>query len=293
MDVWMQAHAGSLHEPTAKRVRVAHGGQADRRHANGRCWCGSRDGSCRRTRVPVDDLRAELVPDAVDPLEDDGRPFLSPGTPFAMHTMPGESLTVRTSAGDRPAAAYRPADPDLDGYVVLDFFSFDEWFEEDERIVGHPRDPFKRIDIRSSSRHVRIEVAGQVLAESSRPMLLFETGLPTRYYLPREDVRMDLLRPTSTRTCCAYKGEAAYWSLDLGDRTMDDLVWTYEAPRRRGRDRSPRLLQRPRRPHHRRRPPGPAHDGVRPDRLAGRRQALTERPAPRTSAAPGRRTPVK
>ena len=61
-------------------------------------------------------------------------------------------------------------------------------------------------------------------------MLLFETGLPTRYYLPREDVRMDLLRPTSTRTYCAYKGEAAYWSLDLGDRTLEDLVWTYEAP---------------------------------------------------------------
>ena len=80
------------------------------------------------------------------------------------------------------------------------------------------------------SRQVRIEFEGQVLAESSRPMLLFETGLPTRYYLPREDVRMDPLRPTSTRTYCAYKGEATYWSLDLGDRMLEDLVWTYEAP---------------------------------------------------------------
>ena len=179
--------------------------------------------------VPVDDVRAEVVPDSVE-IPDDGRPFLSPGTPFAMHTTPGESLTVRTSAGDRLAAAFRPADPDLDGYVVLDFFSFDEWFEEEERIVGHPRDPFKRIDIRSSSRHVRIEVDGQVLAESVRPMLLFETGLPTRYYLAREDVRMDLLRPTSTCTWCAYKGEASYWSLDLDDQTLEDLVWTYETP---------------------------------------------------------------
>jgi len=180
--------------------------------------------------VPVVDVRAELVPYAGDPLQDDGRPFLSPGTPFAMHTMPGESLTVRTSAGDRQAAAYRPADAVLDGFVVLDFFSFDEWSEEDERIVGHPRDPFKRIDIRSSSRHVRIEVDGEVLADSSRPMLLFETGLSTRYSLPRGDVRMDLLRQTSTRTYCAYKGEAAYWSLDLGDRTLEDIAWTYEAP---------------------------------------------------------------
>ena len=113
---------------------------------------------------------------------------------------------------------------------MLDFFSFNEWSEEDERIVGHPQDPFKRIDIRSSSRHVRIEVDGEVLADSSRPMLLFETGLSTRYYLPRGDVRMDLLRQTSTRTYCAYKGEAAYWSLDLGDRTLEDIAWTYEAP---------------------------------------------------------------
>lgn len=229
MDVWMQAHAGSLHEPTAKRVRVAHGGEliaeTDRALL---VWEPRRIVPCYA--VPVDDLRVELVRDAVDLPEDDGRPFLSPGTPFAVHTMPGESLSVRTSAGDRPAAAYRPADPDLDGYVVLDFFSFDEWSEEDERIVGHPRDPFKRIDVRRSSRHVRIELDGQVLAESSRPMLLFETGLPTRYYLLREDVRMDLLRPTSTRTYCAYKGEAAYWSLDVGEHTLEDVVWTYEAP---------------------------------------------------------------
>jgi uncharacterized protein (DUF427 family) len=229
MDVWMQAHAGSLYEPTAKRVRVAHGGQpiADTERAL-LVWEHRR--IVPSYAVPADGFRAELVPDVADALEDDGRPFLSPGTPFAMHTMAGESLTVRTSAGDRPGAAFRPADPDLDGYVVLDFFSFDEWSEEDEQIVGHPRDPFKRIDVRRSSRQVRIEVDGQVLAESCRLMLLFETGLPTRYYLPREDIRMDLLRPTSTRTWCGHKGEAAYWSLDLGDRTLEDLAWTYEAP---------------------------------------------------------------
>ena len=229
MDVWMQAHAGPLHEPTAKRVRVAHDGQliVDTERAL-LVWEPRR--IVPSYAVPVDDLHAELVRDAVDLPADDGRPFLSPGTPFAMHTMPGESLGVRTSAGDRPAAAFRPADPDLDGYVVLDFFSFDEWSEEDERIVGHPRDPFKRIDVRRSSRQVRIEFDGQVLAESSGPMLLFETGLPTRYYLSREDIRMDLLRPTSTRTHCAYKGKAAYWSLDLGEHTLEDVAWTYAAP---------------------------------------------------------------
>lgn len=229
MDVWMQAHAGPLHEPTAKRVRVAHGGQlvVDTERAV-LVWEPRR--IVPSYAVPIDDLRAELVRDAVAVLEDDGRPVLSPGTPFAMHTMPGESLGVRTSAGDRPAAAFRPADPDLDGYVVLDFFSFDEWSEEDERIVGHPRDPFKRIDVRRSSRQVRIEFDGQVLAESRAPMLLFETGLPPRYYLPPEDVRMDGLRPTSTRTYCAYKGEATYWSLDVGGHTLEDVAWTYRAP---------------------------------------------------------------
>ena len=147
--------------------------------------------------VPVDDLRAATGPGCRRSPEDDGRPLLSPGTPFAMHTMPGESMTVRTSAGDRPAAAYRPADPDFDGYVVLDFFSFDEWLEEDERIVGHPRDPFKRIDVRNSSRHVRIE-----LRAGARRVVPPDTAVrdrPADAVLPATRGRPDgLLRPTST-----------------------------------------------------------------------------------------------
>ena len=87
-----------------------------------------------------------------------------------------------------------------------------------------------RIDIRRSSRNVRIELDGQPLAESTRPVLVFETSLPTRYYLPREDVRTELLRPSSTSTTCAYKGHASYWSVDLGDEPVNDLVWTYEQP---------------------------------------------------------------
>jgi hypothetical protein len=87
---------------------------------------------------------------------------------------------VRACGQDRPGAGYRPADPDLAGYVVLDFGAFDAWYEEDERNVGHPRDPFHRIDVLASSRHVRLELDGQLLAESSRPVLLFETMLPVR-----------------------------------------------------------------------------------------------------------------
>jgi uncharacterized protein (DUF427 family) len=231
MDVWDQAIAGGMHEPTAKRVRVVHGGEtiADTHRAL-LVWEPRR--IVPSYAVPVSDLHAELVADVIDVPEDDGRPVLHPGIAFAVHSSPGDSMTVRTSSGDRAGAAFRPTDEALEGYVVLDYFSFDEWYEEDERIVGHPRDPFSRIDVRASSRRVRIEVDGQVLAESSRPFLLFETGVPTRYYLPREDVRMDLLRPTATRTWCAYKGQASYWSLDLGDRTLEDLVWTYESPLR-------------------------------------------------------------
>ncbi|GBE63844.1 hypothetical protein MFM001_03060 [Mycobacterium sp. MFM001] len=123
--------------------------------------------------------------------------------------------------------ASRSDDPDLAGYLILDFNAF-EWREEDEHIVAHPHDPFKRIDILASGRHVRIESDGRLLAESSRPLLLFETLLPVRYYLPRADVVVDL-QPTDTVTYCAYKGRASYFSVPEG---LSDVAWTYHAPLR-------------------------------------------------------------
>jgi uncharacterized protein (DUF427 family) len=113
---------------------------------------------------------------------------------------------------------------EIEGYAILDFGAFDSWQEEDERLIGHPRDPFHRIDIRRSSRHVVIERDGRLLAESTRPTLLFETGLPVRFYIPREDVVAEL-EPSDRRSVCAYKGEAGYFSVD-----GLDLVWTYEDP---------------------------------------------------------------
>jgi uncharacterized protein (DUF427 family) len=121
-------------------------------------------------------------------------------------------------------------DADLQGYLALDFHAFDAWFEEDEPIVGHPRDPFKRIDIRESSRHVQVRVAGETVADSRRAHLLFETGLPVRYYLPPEDVRRELLTPTDHQTYCAYKGQASYWSVDAGGERQENLAWTYTEP---------------------------------------------------------------
>jgi uncharacterized protein (DUF427 family) len=145
--------------------------------------------------------------------------------PFARHSTPGDAFTLRTRDAELEAAAFRPADPDLAGLVLLDFPAFDTWYEEDEVIRGHPRDPYHRVDVRRSSRHVRVALDGQVLAETTRPSLVFETHLPVRYYLPREDVRVEL-KPSDTRTICAYKGEASYWSIP----GHDDLVWGYENP---------------------------------------------------------------
>lgn len=190
--------------------------------------------------VPVDDIDAEIAAaeraDGGDtpagtlpmgaPPELAGRPVFDPSVPFGVRTTAGEPMTIRV-AGDREAAAFRAADEALAGYLIVDFDGFDEWYEEDERNVGHPRDPFHRIDIVHSSRHVRVERDGVVLAQSSDPYLLFEPPIPVRYYLPAEDVRLDLLAPSDTKTFCAYKGQASYLALD-----GENVAWTYPQPLR-------------------------------------------------------------
>lgn len=114
---------------------------------------------------------------------------------------------------------------ELPGHVRFEFGAFD-WFEEDEQIFTHPRDPGVRVDVLPSSRHVRIEVDGVTVADSVRPHLLFETGLPTRYYLPRVDVRMDLLEKIDVVTHCPYKGAAEHFDV----AGHEDLAWSYPTP---------------------------------------------------------------
>ncbi len=118
----------------------------------------------------------------------------------------------------------------LDGHIAFYWNAVDHWFEEDEEVFVHPRDPYTRVDTVHSSRHVRVEVDGQVVAETRRPVLLYETGLPTRYYIPKLDVRMDLLEATDTLTHCPYKGAASYWSLRVGEKTYRDFIWAYPRP---------------------------------------------------------------
>jgi uncharacterized protein (DUF427 family) len=186
--------------------------------------------------VPEEDVTGELVPAEIAattehpvPLES-GPPVLDPRTPFAAHSTAGDALTIRTPDGDLPAAAYRVNDPDVVGYVLLDWQAFTHWYEEDEPVIAHPRDPFSRIDCLRSHRHVEISHGGITLADTTRPTLLFETPLPTRFYLPREDVAMDLLRPSRTHTVCAYKGRASYWSARVDDTELIDIAWSYLDP---------------------------------------------------------------
>ena len=162
--------------------------------------------------VPVDDVDGELIAaatradadtDAIVVPQLAGRLVYDPSVPFAVHTAEGQPLDLRADAGVREGAAFRPADDALSGYVIVDFGAFDAWYEEDELNVAHPRDPFHRIDIVHSSRDVRIERDGAVLAESTSPYMLFEPPLPVRYYLPTADVSLDLLTPSATRTYCA------------------------------------------------------------------------------------------
>ena len=162
-------------------------------------------------------LPPSAVPtDAVDP---EGATEDTPQGTVELHTLVlGDT---RTAGGARRLTDDTPLS-DMAGWWRLDWDAFDGWFEEDEALLSHPRSPYVRVDSLPSSRHVRVEVAGTVLAESHRPTLLFETGLPTRYYLPPEDVRLDLLTPIDLRTSCPYKGTVSdYWDVTVGAGACD------------------------------------------------------------------------
>jgi uncharacterized protein (DUF427 family) len=145
------------------------------------------------------------------------------------------TLRARGKVAENAAWTYREpmeeAAP-LAGYVAFYWDKLDEWFEEDEQVFGHARDPYHRIDALPTSRRIRVSVKGDVVADSTGATALFEAGLPTRWYLPREDVRTDVLVPSETRTRCAYKGLASYYSLRANGDVLEDLVWYYPEPTR-------------------------------------------------------------
>jgi uncharacterized protein (DUF427 family) len=171
---------------------------------------------------PRDDVRQDLLED-------------SDKTTECPHKGRARYWSVRVGERHAPDAIWAYLEPIesaayLAGFVALDWHSFDEWFVEDEQAFGHPRDPYSRIDVYKTTRHVRVLLEGDVLADTRRAKVLFEAALPPRYYLPSADVRTELLVPSSAKTRCAYKGSASYWHVRLGDRLEDDLVWTYADP---------------------------------------------------------------
>jgi uncharacterized protein (DUF427 family) len=120
--------------------------------------------------------------------------------------------------------------PPLAYYLAFYWRKMDHWYEEDEEVFVHPRDPYHRVDVLESSRHVKVSVGGEVVAETDRPRVLFETGLPPRYYIPPEDVREEALVPSDKQTQCPYKGVAAYYSVEAGGEQVEDLIWYYSEP---------------------------------------------------------------
>ncbi len=169
---------------------------------------------------PRDDVRTEL---------------LTPNGRTQQSRSRGEAYNFTVKGGNREAedAAWHYPESqveELRGLIRFDWEAMDGWFEEDEEVFVHPHDPYSRIDVLHSSRHVQVEVNAVTVADTHQPTLLFETGLPTRYYFPKLDVRLDLLTPTDTTSGCAYKGFARYWSVGAGGETVEDLAWSYRTP---------------------------------------------------------------
>jgi uncharacterized protein (DUF427 family) len=177
--------------------------------------------------VPVADIDGTLLgPQPVSPDLRSLPPVLSPRQGFGVHSTSGTAYDIETAVGTLAGAAFVPDDPDLADYAVLDWGAFTRWFEEGEEVRGHPREPFHSIRCLPSDRHVVVGIDGQVVADTQRAVMLLETMIPPRWYVPREDVRLDLLTPSESHTICAYKGQASYWSY----RDTPDIVWTYDDP---------------------------------------------------------------
>ncbi|MGW0229050.1 DUF427 domain-containing protein [Actinopolymorpha singaporensis] len=205
-------------EPSPKRVRVVLGGHpvADTEHAL-LVW--------EKPNYPTYFLPARDV--RTDTFRTTGERDHSPGLGDA------EIHTVVVGEREAPGAArwYRDSPvAELRDTVRLDWTAMDAWFEEDEEVYVHPRDPYKRVDVLASSRHVRVEVGGVTVAESTRSRILYETGLPPRYYFPKTDVRLDLLEPSDHHTQCPYKGTASYYTVVVDGDRHENLAWWYQHP---------------------------------------------------------------
>lgn len=204
-------------EPSPRRVRVRAGDVevADSTRALLLAWYGP--GRLPTYCLPAEDVRTELL-----------RPSGPPGEFIAEHDLHAGDRVVERSA----QLFHDPPPPleALDGHWTFTWDAGLSWFEEALEVHVHARDTRTRVDVVPSERHVRVELDGQVVADSRRPHALFETTLPTRWYLPVEDVNQELLVPSGTVSRCPYKGTASYWSVRVGDVVHPDVAWTYPQP---------------------------------------------------------------
>jgi uncharacterized protein (DUF427 family) len=150
-----------------------------------------------------------------------------------------ESVVLVHRAGHPPSYAFPRADvdgvtfeevPDVPGYVQVPWSAVDAWFEEAERVVGHPRNPYHRIDCLKATRHLRVEAGDAVLVDTDDTLVLYETALEPKLYVHRELVRLDLLVPSPTVTYCPYKGAASHWHAQVGPTLVSDVAWSYLDP---------------------------------------------------------------
>jgi uncharacterized protein (DUF427 family) len=209
-----------LFHPFPRRVRAEFGGQ-----------------------TVFDTVRAELLhetgllPVLYVPLEDMNADLMEKTDHTTHCPFKGDASYWSIRVGDRVAenavwayAQPNPEAPWLVGYAALYWSSMDAWYDEDERVEGHLRDPFHRVDVRASTRRVRVLAGDRVVAETARPLLLSETGLPNRFYLSPGAIPEELLEQSQTRTICPYKGKATYWSLRIDGKLIEDAAWSYEEP---------------------------------------------------------------
>ena len=207
-------------EDTPRRVRVVFGGETI--------------ADSRRAKLLHE---AGLLPVYYFPMEDVRMDLLEESDHTTHCPFKGDASYWSVRAGDKVAEnavwGYpEPIDsaPPIAGYLAFYWREMDHWYEEDEEVFVHPKDPYHRVDVLESSRHVTVRVNGEVVAETDRPKILFETGLPPRYYIPEEDVREDVLAASEKATMCPYKGTASYYSVDAGGGRAEDLVWYYPEP---------------------------------------------------------------
>ena len=215
----LQGSAESVyHEPTSKRIRAVLDGRLLLDTIGARLVWEHR--FYPQYYIPLDDIADDAL---ISGETRDGTDRLGPATYYTVGSGPLPLIDGAWRYGQAPDEALR-------GLVRFDWASAESWFEEDEEVFVHPRSPYVRVDVLDSSREVRVEIDGVEVARSVRPRLLFETGLPVRYYLPKTDVRLDLLTSTDLATSCPYKGTARYWTATVNGRDHPDIVWGYDAP---------------------------------------------------------------